>query len=102
MYGRGALNPCGQIFLASSSLTEPAMMTSSPCFQFAGVDTRCFAVSWSDGRTALYDAATQAVMEKFSMPTLYQDATAYQADYKELEGTERENLKRVGLLAKQG
>jgi len=53
-------------------------------------------------KEALYDAATQAVMEKFSMPTLYQDAAGYQADYKELEGIERENLKRVGLLAKQG
>ena len=52
-------------------------------------------------KEALYDAAAQAVMEKFSMPTLYQDAAAYQADYKELEGVERENLKRVGLLAKQ-
>ena len=53
-------------------------------------------------KEALYDAATQAVMAKFSMPTLYQDAAAYQADYKELENIERENLKRVGLLAKQG
>lgn len=53
-------------------------------------------------KEALYDAATQAVMEKFSMPTLYQDAGAYQADYKELESVERENLKRVGLLAKPG
>ncbi len=53
-------------------------------------------------KEALYDAATQAVMEKFSMPTLYQDAAAYQADYKELESVERENLKRVGLLAKPG
>ena len=52
-------------------------------------------------KEALYDAATQAVMEKFSMPTLYQAAAAYQADYKQLEGVERENLKRVGLLAKQ-
>ena len=24
------------------------MITSSPCFQFTGVDTRCFAVSWSE------------------------------------------------------
>lgn len=53
-------------------------------------------------KEALYDAATQAVMEKFSMPTLYQDAAGYQADYKELESVERENLKRVGLLAKPG
>jgi hypothetical protein len=34
--------------LASSSLTEPAMMTSSPCFQSAGVATRCFAVICSE------------------------------------------------------
>src|SRR5262245_35956216 len=53
-------------------------------------------------KEALYDAATQAVMEKFSMPTLYQDAAGYQADYKELESIEREHLKRVGLLAKPG
>jgi tripartite-type tricarboxylate transporter receptor subunit TctC len=52
-------------------------------------------------KEALYDAATQTVMEKFSMPTLYQNAAGYQADYKELEGVERANLKRVGLLAKQ-
>jgi tripartite-type tricarboxylate transporter receptor subunit TctC len=52
-------------------------------------------------KDALFDAATQAVMERFSMPTLYQDGPAYAADYKELEKIERENLKRVGLLAKQ-
>ena len=53
-------------------------------------------------KDALFDAATQSVMDKFSMPTLYQDGAAYAADYKELEKVERENLKRVGLLAKQG
>jgi tripartite-type tricarboxylate transporter receptor subunit TctC len=53
-------------------------------------------------KDALFDAATQSVMDKFSMPTLYQDGSAYAADYKELEKVERENLKRVGLLAKQG
>ena len=37
-YGFGALYP-GKSSLASSSDTEPAMMTSSPCFQFAGVAT---------------------------------------------------------------
>ena len=52
-------------------------------------------------KDALFDAATLAVMERFSMPTLYQDGGAYAADYKELEKIERENLKRVGLLAKQ-
>jgi hypothetical protein len=41
-------------------------------------------------------------MEKFSMPTLYLDGRGYAAAYKELEGVERANLRRVGLLAKQG
>jgi glyoxylase-like metal-dependent hydrolase (beta-lactamase superfamily II) len=42
-YGFGAFQPCGYCFLASSSLTEPAMMTSSPFFQFTGVATLCLA-----------------------------------------------------------
>jgi tripartite-type tricarboxylate transporter receptor subunit TctC len=53
-------------------------------------------------KEALFDPATQAVMEKFSMPTLYLDGAGYAAAYRELEGVERANLKRVGLLAKQG
>ena len=52
-------------------------------------------------KEALFDPATQAVMERFSMPTLYQGGAAYAADYKELEKVERENLTRVGMLAKQ-
>lgn len=52
-------------------------------------------------KEALFDAATQGVMARFSMPTLYLDGAAYAADYKELEKVERENLKRVGMLAKQ-
>jgi hypothetical protein len=36
-YGLGAFQPLGKSFFASSSLTEPAMITSWPCFQFAGV-----------------------------------------------------------------
>jgi hypothetical protein len=36
------------------------------------------------------------------MPTLYLDGTGYAAAYKELEAVERANLKRVGMLAKQG
>src|SRR5262249_13726989 len=51
MYGRGARHPCGYVFFASSSDTEPAMMTSSPCFQFTGVDTLCVAVSCSESST---------------------------------------------------
>jgi len=41
----------GQIFLASSLVTEPAMMTSSPGFQLTGADTRYQAVSWSESMT---------------------------------------------------
>jgi hypothetical protein len=37
--------------LASSSLTEPAMITSSPCFQFTGVATLCLAVSCIESST---------------------------------------------------
>lgn len=47
-------------------------------------------------------ALKDAVMEKFSMPTLYLDGAGYAATYRELEGVERANLKRVGMLAKQG
>jgi hypothetical protein len=39
-------------------------------------------------------------MERFSMPTLYLDGAGYAAAYKELEGVERANLKRVGMLGK--
>ena len=53
-------------------------------------------------KEALFDAATQAVMERFSMPTLYLDGAGYAAAYNELEGVERENLKRVGMFGKQG
>ena len=31
--------------------TEPAMITSSPCFQLTGVATLCPAVSWSESIT---------------------------------------------------
>ena len=45
MYGRGDFQPFGYCFFASSSETEPEMMTSSPCFQLTGVATLCRAVS---------------------------------------------------------
>src|SRR5207249_2961122 len=51
MYGRGAFQPCGYVFFASSSETEPAMITSSPCFQLTGVATLYFAVSCSESMT---------------------------------------------------
>src|SRR6266851_1301477 len=50
-YGLGDFQPCGYCFLASSSLTEPAMITSSPLFQFTGVATLCLAVSCSESIT---------------------------------------------------
>ena len=45
-YGFGAFQPSGYFFFASSSETAGRMITSSPCFQFTGVATLCFAVSW--------------------------------------------------------
>ena len=40
-----------KICFASSLGTEPAMMTSSPCFQFTGVATRCLAVNCNESIT---------------------------------------------------
>src|SRR5205814_5295777 len=40
-YGFGAFQPSGKSVLASASETEPAMITSSPFFQFTGVATLC-------------------------------------------------------------
>jgi anti-anti-sigma regulatory factor len=39
MYGRGDSQPSGYVSLASSSDTEPEMITSSPCCQLTGVET---------------------------------------------------------------
>src|SRR6478736_10198515 len=47
MYGLGESHS-PKISLASSSETEPAMITSSPCCQFTGVATLCCAVSCSE------------------------------------------------------
>ena len=46
----GAFQPPGYFFFASSLDTVPLMMTSSPGFQFAGVDTWCLAVSCKESR----------------------------------------------------
>jgi tripartite-type tricarboxylate transporter receptor subunit TctC len=51
-------------------------------------------------KEALFDPATQAVMERFSMPTLYLDTAAYDAASREQDKIERENLRRVGMLAR--
>jgi hypothetical protein len=50
-------------------------------------------------KDALFDPATQAVMEKFNMPTLYLDTAAYEKAARAQDLIERENLKRVGMLA---
>ena len=50
MYGFGDSHSPKSSF-ASSFETEPAMITSSPCFQFTGVATLCYAVSWSESIT---------------------------------------------------
>src|SRR5213078_984254 len=50
MYGFGESHS-PKISFASSSETEPAMITSSPCRQFTGVATLWFAVSWSESIT---------------------------------------------------
>ena len=47
-YGFGDFHPPGQVFFASSSVTAPVMITSLPCFPFAGVATLCFAVNCSE------------------------------------------------------
>src|SRR5438876_6724710 len=44
-YGLGDFQPSGYFCCASSFDTEGRMMTSPPCFQFAGVATLCLAVS---------------------------------------------------------
>ena len=42
------VQPSGKRSLASSSETDGTMITSSPHFQFTGVATLCFAVSWHE------------------------------------------------------
>ena len=49
-------------------------------------------------KDALYDPATKAVMERYSMPLLYLDSAAYEAASRAQDKIERDNLKRVGLL----
>jgi tripartite-type tricarboxylate transporter receptor subunit TctC len=52
-------------------------------------------------KDALYDPATQAVMATYNMPTLYLDTAAYDKAARAQNQIEIENLKRVGMLAKQ-
>src|SRR5258706_14963812 len=50
-YGLGAFQPWGYFCLASSSVTEPTMMTSSPGFQLTGVATLWLAVNCIESST---------------------------------------------------
>ena len=53
-----------------------------------------------EGRAVL-DPATQAVMATYNMPTLYLDTAAYDKAARAQNQIEIDNLKRVGMLAKQ-
>ncbi|HEY4168598.1 MAG TPA: tripartite tricarboxylate transporter substrate binding protein [Reyranella sp.] len=50
-------------------------------------------------KDALFDPATQAVMNTYNMPTLYLDTTAYDKAARAQNQIEIDNLKRVGMLA---
>lgn len=52
-------------------------------------------------KDALFDPATQAVMNTYNMPTLYLDTAAYDKAARAQNQIEIDNLKRVGMLAKQ-
>src|SRR5437773_8041833 len=67
IYGLGAFQPFGYVFLASSSDTEPAMITSSPCFQLTGVATLCFAVSCSESMTRSTSSKLRPVVIGYTM-----------------------------------
>src|SRR5688572_10517002 len=50
-YGLSVFHPSGYLVFASSLETAGTMITSSPSFQFAGVATLWFAVSWMESTT---------------------------------------------------
>src|SRR2546426_9286023 len=70
MYGLGAFQPCGYVFFASSSDTEPAMITSSPCFQLTGVATLCFAVSCNESMTRSTSSKLRPVVMGYTISSL--------------------------------
>ena len=61
-YGFGDLQPSGNFFFASSFETEPLMMTSSPGFQLAGVETWCLAVSCSESKARSISSKLRPVL----------------------------------------
>jgi tripartite-type tricarboxylate transporter receptor subunit TctC len=52
-------------------------------------------------KDALFAPETQAVMATYNMPTLYLDSAAYDKAARQQNQIEIDNLKRVGMLAKQ-
>jgi tripartite-type tricarboxylate transporter receptor subunit TctC len=52
-------------------------------------------------KDALFSPETQAVMNTYNMPTLYLDTAAYDKAARQQNQIEIDNLKRVGMLAKQ-
>ena len=61
MYGLGDFHS-PKISFAWSLFTDPAMMTSSPCFQFTGVATLWFAVSCSESITRMTSSKFRPVV----------------------------------------
>src|SRR5215472_17875617 len=61
-YGFGAFQPAGYFLCASSLETELPIMTSSPGFQLAGVETWCLAVSWSESSTRRISSKLRPVL----------------------------------------
>src|SRR5277367_6326975 len=60
-YGFTVLYP-GKILSASSLETAPVIITSSPCFQFAGVATLCFAVNCIESSTRMISSKLRPVV----------------------------------------
>ena len=49
-------------------------------------------------KDALFDSATQAVMERYNMPNLYLNTPDYDAASRRQHEIERENLRRLNML----
>ena len=61
-YGLGDFQPPGYCFCASSLETLPLMITSSPGFQFTGVETLYLAVSCMESRTRSISSKLRPVL----------------------------------------
>ena len=63
-----------------------------------GMDPAVVAKLHEAMKEALFDPVTQAVMERFNMPTLYLDSAGFDAAARRQVEIERENLRRAGML----